>query len=165
MCPALLRGRDTFPLKGRTGNLSRCCGEWMKSVRKSELSEKIWVTRPHLFELDLSISELHTEVPVSLNLGHWDVHLAAGARPFVAPPYLFCLSLQIIMLKVVQVAEGNVSLYFKYCHSSCISAQTHFHEWFGLRCQWVNRSISITGTFFQPTCEGTYPWQKGRMGS
>lgn len=66
----------------------------MKSIRKSDLSEKCWVSKSHLFEPYLSISELHTEVPTtSPHLGHWGIctwsNQQLQVQTLCAPPLPF----------------------------------------------------------------------------
>lgn len=135
----------------RTGNLwDLVVSEWNLSGNLIYLKNAGWVNPISLSCISVFQSSTQ-KFPQQVRT--WDIEASAlGAtsscksRLFVLPHYLFCLSLQVIMSQVVHMAEGNGSLYFKYCCSSYILAQTHIHGWFGLRCQWVNWGSSIRGT-------------------
>lgn len=71
--------------------------------------------------------------PGLLGPGHWGMctwsNQQLQVQTLCAPHYLFCLLLQIIMSRVARVAEINVSLFFKYCHSSFVLAQLWMAWW------------------------------------
>lgn len=102
---------------------------------------------------------------VLLGPGYWGMSTWSNqqlqVQTLCAPHYLFCLLLQIILSRVVEVAEKSVSFYFFVIESSFILAQHHSCGWFGERIEAAQ--LRKSAPFLQLACEDLHPWQEGRI--